>query len=166
MTDEQPKPVMLRRIHHDDVPVAADRLWVDREQEELDAVRARERFPVAVRGQDVGEARQRVEPVSLAVVHGRLVAETPVHVGGVVEELLRERVELDGGRRDAHDCSLASARGVTVTDGIDRLAPPRSTASTTDTSSSTATRPPPPPPPPPPPRAPSAPRTASPSSRP
>ena len=32
----------------------------------------------------------------------------------------------------------AVGRGATVTDGIDRLAPPRSTASTTDTSSSTS----------------------------
>jgi hypothetical protein len=139
-THERAEAIVFRRIHHDDVPVATDLLRVLREQEELDAVRARETLPVAVRGKDVGETRQRVEPVLLAVVHGRLVTETPVHLGGIVEELLRERVELDRVRRDGHERSLRAGRGATVTDGIDRLAPPRSTASTTDTSSSTEIR--------------------------
>jgi hypothetical protein len=138
--DERAEAIVLRRIHHDDVPVAADLLRILREQEELDAVRAGECLPVAVSSQDVGEARQGVEPVTLAVVDGRFVAETPVHLGRVVEELFGERIELDGGFGDAHACSLPPGRGATVTDGIDKLAPPRSTASTTVTSSSTSIR--------------------------
>ena len=97
--DERAEAVVLRRIHHDDAAEARDLLRVHREREQLDAVRARERLPVAVRGQHVGEARQRVEPVLLAEVDGRLVAEPPVHLGGIVEVLVRERIELDGARR-------------------------------------------------------------------
>src|ERR687897_422580 len=134
---ERSEAIVLGGIHHDDVPIAGDLLRVLGEGEELDAVRAREPLPVAVRGQDVGKARQRIEAVLLAAIHRRLVAKTPVQRVGVVEELLRERIELDWFRCDGHECSLTSGRGATVTDGIDRLAPPRSTASTTETSSST-----------------------------
>ena len=54
-------------------------------------------------GDHVVEAGQGVEAVPLVEVHGRLVAEPPVHLGGVVEVLGRERVELDcgGGRHGA-----------------------------------------------------------------
>ena len=137
-THERSEAVVLRRIHHDEAPEALDLLRVHREREELDAVRAREPLPVSVRRQDVGEARQRVEPVPLAEVHGCFVAQAPVHVVGVVEELLGERIELDGSRRRGHVLSLACGRGATVTEGIDRLAPLRRTASTTAISSSTA----------------------------
>ena len=92
-TDQRTETVVLRRIHHDDAPEARDLLRVHREREQLDAVRAREALPVAVRGEDVGEARQRVEPVLLAEVDRRFVAEPPVDLGGIVEELIRERIE-------------------------------------------------------------------------
>ena len=95
--DERAEPVVLGRVHHDDAAVARDELGVCLpEGEELDAVRAGEPLPIAVRGHDVGEARQRVEPVLLAVVDRRLVAEAPVHLARVVEVLVRERIELDG----------------------------------------------------------------------
>ena len=79
--DERAEAVVLGRIHHDD---AAGKLAISsgsfESVEELDAVRAREALPVAVRGEHVGEARQRVEPVVLVEVHRRFVAEPPVHL--------------------------------------------------------------------------------------
>ena len=84
------------------LPEARDLLGILREREEVDAVRAREALPVPVRGQDVGEARQRVEPVLLAEVHGRLVAQPPVHLRRVVEEA---RPRTGRTRRVAFRCS-------------------------------------------------------------
>ena len=89
---------MLGRVHHDDHPEAADELGVLGQRRQVDAVGARQALPVAVGGDDVGEARQGVEAVALAEVHGRLVAEAAVDLGRVVEVLGRERVELDCGR--------------------------------------------------------------------
>ena len=94
--------------------------------------------PVAVRGQHVGEARQRVEPVPLAEVDGRLVAEAPVRLVGSLKYSSENGSNSTGVGSTVMSCSLTFGRGATVTDGIDRLAPPRSTASTTEISSSTS----------------------------
>ena len=58
---------------------------------------------VAVHLDAVVVARHRPEPDPLVVVHGRLVAEPPVHVVGVLEELLAERIELH--RKGPHGSS-------------------------------------------------------------
>ena len=92
------QPVVLGRVHHDDAAEARISSRVLRERRQVDAVRAREPLPVAVGGDDVGEAGQRVEAVALAEVHRRLVAQAPVDLGRVVEVLVGERVELDCGR--------------------------------------------------------------------
>ena len=86
-------------------------------------MRAREALPVAVRGQHVGEARQRVEPVLLAEVHRRLVAEPPVHLGRVVEVVVRERIELDRGR--GHGVSSIVVVGAPCRTGRPRAPAPR-----------------------------------------
>jgi hypothetical protein len=62
---------------------------------QIDAMAAGERLPVLVGLDDVVVARQRPEAVTLAVVNGRLVAQAPVHVVGVVEEDVGEGIELD-----------------------------------------------------------------------
>ena len=95
---EGPQPVVLGRVHHDDHLEGSDHLGVLRERRQVDAVRAREPLPVAVGGDHVGEARQRVEAVALVEVHRRLVAQAAVDLGRVVEVLVGERVELHCGR--------------------------------------------------------------------
>jgi hypothetical protein len=111
--DERAEPVVLRGVHHDDAAVAPDQLRILRERGQVDAVRARQALPVAVGGDDVGEAGERVEPVALAEVHGGFVPQSPVHVGGVVEVLVRERVELDGSGRHARAPCSDRRRGAT-----------------------------------------------------
>ena len=104
-------------------------------------------LPVAVRRHHVGEARERVEPVVLVEVHRCLVAQAPVHLGGVVEVLVGERIECNGRGRHARSSMLvartvysgaATGRGASVTEGTDSDAPPLSTASTTVTRCSTS----------------------------
>jgi hypothetical protein len=62
---------------------------------QIDAVAAGKGLPVLVGFDDVVVARQGPEAVPLVVVHGRLVPQPPVDVVGIVEEDVRERVELD-----------------------------------------------------------------------
>ena len=145
--DQRPQPVVFGRVHHDDAAVRLDELRVLRQRREVDSVRARHALPVAVRRHHVGEARERVEPVVLVEVHRCFVAQAPVHLRGVVEVLVGERVEFNGRRPS---CALldarcrtvysgaATGRGASVTDGTDSDAPPLSTASTTVTRCSTS----------------------------
>jgi hypothetical protein len=89
------QPVVRRRVHHDDAPEHGDLIGRRRQRVQVDAMAAGERLPVLVGLDDVVVARQRPEAVTLAVVHGRLVAQAPVHVVGVVEEDVGEGIELD-----------------------------------------------------------------------
>ena len=112
--DEGPEPVVLGRVHHDDHPEAADEVGVLGQRRQVDAVRARQALPVAVGRDDVGEARQGVEAVALAEVHGGLVAQAAVDLGRVVEVLGRERVELDGGRGHGASWKATHASGESI----------------------------------------------------
>ena len=111
--DERAEPVVLGRVHHDDAAEARDELGVAFESVDSSMPCALEN-PCQSRCavDDVGEARQRVEPVLLAVVDGRLVAQSPVHLARVVEVLVRERIELDG--LSGHGLVLLRGRGVGV----------------------------------------------------
>ena len=106
--DQGPEPVVLGRVHHDDMSSARIRFGSLVRRGQIDTVGAGEAPPVTMGRHHVLESGEGIEPVPLVEVDGRLVAQPPVHLGGVLEVLVGERVELDCGR--GHGASEAGQK--------------------------------------------------------